>query len=78
MSRVSALLALALVIGGLAGCHGTRGFGKGCCPNYGYCKPNPMPYTSYCGCPTPKASEHAVRSQEGVHPAEFASSQTRN
>jgi hypothetical protein len=78
MSRVSAILGLALVIGGLAGCHGTRGLGRGCCPNYGYCKPNPMPYTSYCGCPTPKASQYAIRLREGANPVEVASPQMKN
>jgi hypothetical protein len=25
------------------------------CPPYGYCPPSPLPYTGYCGCPTPAA-----------------------
>jgi hypothetical protein len=36
------------------------------CIEYGYCPPAPLPYTTYCGCPTPVAAGHA----RGVGPAE--------
>lgn len=78
MSRITAVFGAALLVGGLAGCHGTRGFGKGCCPNYGYCKPNPLPYTFYCGRPTPKALQHAAGLGEGSNPEGVRSSQVRD
>jgi hypothetical protein len=31
----------------------------GCnCVNYNYCTPGPLPYTPYCGCPTPIANSY--------------------
>ncbi|MEI6502756.1 MAG: hypothetical protein WCP21_17240 [Armatimonadota bacterium] len=29
------------------------------CLPYGYCPPAPLPYTTYCGCPTPVASSYS-------------------
>jgi hypothetical protein len=31
------------------------------CLPYAYCPPAPLPYTTYCGCPTPVASCYANR-----------------
>ena len=36
-------------------------YGRGCsCIRYDYCPPTPLPYTTYCGCPTPVASCYAL------------------
>ena len=32
----------------------------GCCPQYEYCAPAPLPYSTYCGCPTPFARYHST------------------
>ena len=35
---------------------------------YGYCPESPLPFTNYCGCPTPRAAE--TRYEQPIAPAQ--------
>jgi hypothetical protein len=59
------LFAVTLLVG-LSGCAaGYHRYPCGCVP-YGYRRPAPLPYASYCGCSTPIASSYAATG--GVNP----------
>lgn len=50
------LLAITLIVGCARQYHWYR---CGCdCVNYHYCPPAPLPYSPYCGCPTPVSSSY--------------------
>jgi hypothetical protein len=46
---------LVIVLSGCARAHDQYRWG---CITYGYCPPAPLPYASYCGCPTPLAEAY--------------------
>ena len=55
--RLRALAAIVAVGLGLSGCAPAYHDYPGGCVRYGYDPLPPMPYASYCGCPTPVAAE---------------------
>lgn len=50
-----------ILLASLSGCaQAYRSYDCGCVP-YGYCPDRPLPYRTYCGCPTPIASSYSPR-----------------
>jgi hypothetical protein len=62
------LLAVVLPAAG-GGAPAYHAYPCGCVP-YGYCPEPPLPYTRYCGCPTPWAAK--LRGEHPTAPAESA------
>lgn len=57
--RRVAHLSILLVLVSVAGC--AADYHRYSCSgvSYDYCPPAPLPYTVYCGCPTPAAMNHS-------------------
>jgi hypothetical protein len=75
--KLGNLSLLALLLGAIGCAAAYHDYPCGC-PPYGYCPPSPLPYTVYCGCPTPAAmhyghkpvlTNHVESGSEAVDPS---------